>query len=645
MPGFSRNNSEKIDFNPLNVIRNQQEKKSKQYSQIYQQQQQQCQRISQACNTFQINSYFLNQELQKYRVRKPQRPSIKKNIVFLDQFNNFLEKLEEFTLYFDENKQISTKSLQEQICNFKQNPNYFSGKTLQIYDPATNIYHNLDENNNNQYFNNFLLKQLNELIFLQKVNSDIHLESQNTEENQSSETRENHPFYQQIQIFSEIESEDTDNKISLQQNASYTIDAELIKKNKLKIRSINKNDIENISTNQKIRRDKERSIQFALEKVQQWKNIKEFGYTNDNGELITGLTQEQAAKVIGMSKKTLEDYSLQIRKAQQRGFSIESHLDEKMGILRRFNRDFEKLQKLSNTQQLDLDTILLKNKELQDINPNNIKQNNNKKKITETLDIQQNENQVHNNNQILLTNKKISLENEKIDQLDLDQDGMSFEDFQMEISENKDLNLKNQQNSDKYAKKQLNISSLEDLNITKQISIENLDLSSENTDKNQIKLQNQNQKNIIAIQQNADFVDTIFSQNSQEIQKTNTDIQQQEQLIQQCDQSDNNINNNLTSSFFQYTNLNNDNCEILNTDQQPNQSENVEQNYDQNLLLKEQNENFEQVPPNFIDYTEQIEQSYQNFSLRNRNSNNDENSYYNYFDLNNNQSDSQFYFD
>lgn len=48
-----------------------------------------------------------------------------------------------------------------------------------------------------------------------------------------------------------------------------------------------------------------------------------------------------AAKAIGMSKKTLEDYCLQIRKAEMRGFSLENHIDEKMGILRKFNRDWE----------------------------------------------------------------------------------------------------------------------------------------------------------------------------------------------------------------------------------------------------------------------------------------------------------------
>ena len=39
-----------------------------------------------------------------------------------------------------------------------------------------------------------------------------------------------------------------------------------------------------------MKREKERNIGFALEKVNEWRNIKENGYKNDKGEWVTGLT-------------------------------------------------------------------------------------------------------------------------------------------------------------------------------------------------------------------------------------------------------------------------------------------------------------------------------------------------------------------
>ena len=48
-----------------------------------------------------------------------------------------------------------------------------------------------------------------------------------------------------------------------------------------------------------------------------------------------------AAKMIGISKKTLDDYFLVIRLGELYGFSFQNHLDERIGVLRAYIRKHE----------------------------------------------------------------------------------------------------------------------------------------------------------------------------------------------------------------------------------------------------------------------------------------------------------------
>ena len=47
-------------------------------------------------------------------------------------------------------------------------------------------------------------------------------------------------------------------------------------------------------------------------------------------------TLESAAAQVGLSKKTLDDYYHQLKQADYYGFNFQRHIDDKIGVLRRF---------------------------------------------------------------------------------------------------------------------------------------------------------------------------------------------------------------------------------------------------------------------------------------------------------------------
>jgi hypothetical protein len=51
---------------------------------------------------------------------------------------------------------------------------------------------------------------------------------------------------------------------------------------------------------------------------------------------------EEAAKKVGISKKSLDDYLFQIRFGNRYGFNFNEHYNEKVGILRDFVRQQKK---------------------------------------------------------------------------------------------------------------------------------------------------------------------------------------------------------------------------------------------------------------------------------------------------------------
>ena len=104
-------------------------------------------------------------------------------------------------------------------------------------------------------------------------------------------------------------------------------------------------DIENIEDkninsfiNHKSKRAKERKIGYVIKKVFMWKTLYNGIYsTDENGNKIKiKYTLEQAALKAGISKKSLDDYLIQLRIGKFFNFNFTEHKNDKIGILRAF---------------------------------------------------------------------------------------------------------------------------------------------------------------------------------------------------------------------------------------------------------------------------------------------------------------------
>lgn len=66
-----------------------------------------------------------------------------------------------------------------------------------------------------------------------------------------------------------------------------------------------------------------------------WRRLFNGYIDNKSGKLIRYSLEESARKV-GLSKKSLDDYLLQIRFAKRFGFDFEQHKHDNIGVLRQF---------------------------------------------------------------------------------------------------------------------------------------------------------------------------------------------------------------------------------------------------------------------------------------------------------------------
>lgn len=78
-------------------------------------------------------------------------------------------------------------------------------------------------------------------------------------------------------------------------------------------------------------RIKERYIEDAIVLVLKWRKLTEGGNQKK-------VTLKQGADMIGIAKKSLDDYLLQLRLGKSYGFDFFSNRHEKVGVLRSFNR-------------------------------------------------------------------------------------------------------------------------------------------------------------------------------------------------------------------------------------------------------------------------------------------------------------------
>lgn len=84
------------------------------------------------------------------------------------------------------------------------------------------------------------------------------------------------------------------------------------------------------------KRTKERKIGFIIGKVKAWRQL----YKEKK------LSLEEGAEMVGISKKSLDDYLLQMRSVLGRygtyfGFNFQAHKDDKVGLLRSYVKEFK----------------------------------------------------------------------------------------------------------------------------------------------------------------------------------------------------------------------------------------------------------------------------------------------------------------
>jgi len=87
----------------------------------------------------------------------------------------------------------------------------------------------------------------------------------------------------------------------------------------------------------KSKRTKERKIGFVIEKVNTWRKYYN-GFQDEQGK-YTKYSLDEAARKIGISKKSLDDYLLQLRLGRRFGFDFNSNKNTKVGVLRTFVKE------------------------------------------------------------------------------------------------------------------------------------------------------------------------------------------------------------------------------------------------------------------------------------------------------------------
>lgn len=88
----------------------------------------------------------------------------------------------------------------------------------------------------------------------------------------------------------------------------------------------------------KPKRVKERTIKEMVGKVAEWRALY-IGRQNSSGEAARKYTLEEAADKVGVAKKTLDDYLLQIRAGKALGFDFNGNSGAKVGVLRCFVKE------------------------------------------------------------------------------------------------------------------------------------------------------------------------------------------------------------------------------------------------------------------------------------------------------------------
>ena len=69
-------------------------------------------------------------------------------------------------------------------------------------------------------------------------------------------------------------------------------------------------------------REKERSLEFVMEKVSLWRKLYLEGNDGGGEKSKNKMNLTEAAKIVGLPRKTLDDYHGQIKKGETSGFNF-----------------------------------------------------------------------------------------------------------------------------------------------------------------------------------------------------------------------------------------------------------------------------------------------------------------------------------
>jgi hypothetical protein len=104
----------------------------------------------------------------------------------------------------------------------------------------------------------------------------------------------------------------------------------------------------------KRKRHKERKIGEVLDLVLKWRKLYS-GIRDPRTGQIVKLSLDDAAKRVGVAKKSLDDYLLQIRSAKKSGFNFQEHYNERVGVLRSYVKKTKSTKSSSTRHHDDLD--------------------------------------------------------------------------------------------------------------------------------------------------------------------------------------------------------------------------------------------------------------------------------------------------
>ena len=136
---------------------------------------------------------------------------------------------------------------------------------------------------------------------------------------------------------------------------------------------------------------RERKIGYIIEKVYSWRKLYN-GYKNEKNKFVK-YSLDRAAEKVGVSKKSLDDYLLQLRLGRKYGFDFDANKYNKIGVLRDFVKQ-KKDQEIAQGQKIVKKRNIKKRKKIKNKNEDkkedNKKEDNNIKKENEIIKTKEN---------------------------------------------------------------------------------------------------------------------------------------------------------------------------------------------------------------------------------------------------------------